>query len=160
MGKTMSSVTRFNQILKWHDGISESALKEKKLSTLSNYQIPFILFKRCSLCAVLLSTAEATFLAQSMHIKLALPQAAWLTYFWRKISSVAPIWGTCIKDTVLRGQRKEKKAQHPAGFKPTTSLLWGVHSTAVLQPLPCCSYQIIHLTISALKLSLSMSLTL
>ena len=31
---------------------------------------------------------------------------------------------------------EEKKAQHPAGFKPATSMLWGVRSTAVLQPLP------------------------
>ena len=36
--------------------------------------------------------------------------------------------------------REEKKAQHPAGFKPTTSLLWGVRSVAVLQPLPKDTY--------------------
>ena len=32
--------------------------------------------------------------AQSMPIKLALPQAAWLSLFYRKISSVAPPRGT------------------------------------------------------------------
>ena len=32
--------------------------------------------------------------------------------------------------------RKEKKAQHRVGIEPTTSLLEGMHSTAVLQPLP------------------------
>ena len=31
---------------------------------------------------------------------------------------------------------KRKKAQHPAGFEPMTSLSWGVRSTPVLQPLP------------------------
>ena len=30
----------------------------------------------------------------------------------------------------------KKKAKQPAGFEPTTSLLHGVCSTAVLQPLP------------------------
>ena len=32
--------------------------------------------------------------------------------------------------------REEKKAQHPVGFEPTTSLLRGMHSTAEVQPLP------------------------
>ena len=32
--------------------------------------------------------------------------------------------------------RGERKAQHPAGFEPMTSLLWGVYYTAMLQPLP------------------------
>ena len=31
---------------------------------------------------------------------------------------------------------KEKKAQNPAGLKPTTYLLQGMGSTTVLQPLP------------------------
>ena len=48
------------------------------------------------------------FFAQSMPIKLALSQAAWLSIFFRKISSVAPPWGTWIKDALLRGQRREK----------------------------------------------------
>ena len=30
--------------------------------------------------------------------------------------------------------RGDKKAQHPAGFEPTTSLSWGVRSSRVLQP--------------------------
>ena len=48
-----------------------------------------------------------------------------------------------IKDTPLidreryrERKRREKKAQHPAGFEPTTSLSQAVGSTAVLQPLP------------------------
>ena len=32
--------------------------------------------------------------------------------------------------------REEKKAQHLMGFEPATSLLRGMRSTAVLQPLP------------------------
>ena len=32
--------------------------------------------------------------------------------------------------------REQKKAKCPTGFKPTTSLSWGVCSTVVLQPLP------------------------
>ena len=42
--------------------------------------------------------------------------------------------GPVFKDTLLR--IGEEKAQHLAGFKPTTSLLQGEHSNAVLQPLP------------------------
>ena len=34
--------------------------------------------------------------------------------------------------------REEEKAQHPAGFEPASSLLQGMCSTAVLQPLPWC----------------------
>ena len=40
------------------------------------------------------------------------------------------------KDTVLKILIREEKAQHPAEFKPTITLLRGVCSTAVLQPLP------------------------
>ena len=51
---------------------------------------------------------------------------------------------TLIKGTPLidrerdseKERKKEKKAQHPEGFKPTTSLSCGACSTAVLQPLP------------------------
>ena len=32
--------------------------------------------------------------------------------------------------------REEKKAQHQVGFEPATSLLRGMRSTPVLQPLP------------------------
>ena len=35
---------------------------------------------------------------------------------------------------------KQKKARHPAGFKPTTSLLQGMSYTSVLQPRPTFLY--------------------
>ena len=41
--------------------------------------------------------------AQSVHIKLALPQAEQLSLFYGLISDVAPPWGTWIKDALLRG---------------------------------------------------------
>ena len=43
-----------------------------------------------------------------------------------------------LEGPVLRhiSEDKRRKNQHPAGIKPTTSLLRGVHSTAVLPPLP------------------------
>ena len=40
-----------------------------------------------------------------------------------------------IKDTLLNGQKREEK-KHLVGFEPTTSLLRGMCSTAVLQPHP------------------------
>ncbi len=43
-----------------------------------------------------------------VQIKLALSQASWLCIFWRKISSVAPPWGTWLR-TLYRWDRKEKK---------------------------------------------------
>ena len=35
-----------------------------------------------------------------------------------------------------RTERLEKRTQHPSGLEPTTSILHGVRSTAVLQELP------------------------
>ena len=70
-----------------------------------------------------------------MHIKLASPRAA-------QLSSIFKI-GKSVKLHILEGlelrmhyweDREEKKAQHPAGFEPTTSLLQGVRSN-----LPLCS---------------------
>ena len=43
------------------------------------------------------------FFAQSVHIKLALPQAAPPSLFYKKISSVAPPQGALIEDALLRG---------------------------------------------------------
>ena len=40
---------------------------------------------------------------------LDLPQAARLSIFYGKISCVAPPWGTWIKDSLLMGERREKK---------------------------------------------------
>ena len=40
-----------------------------------------------------------------------------------------------IKEALVMRKSREKDL-HPAGFKPMTSLSWGVSSTAVLQPLP------------------------
>ena len=48
------------------------------------------------------------------------------------------VWGWCCDVEGERGEMKKKKekSQHPAGVKPTSSWLWGVYSTAVLQPRP------------------------
>ena len=35
----------------------------------------------------------------------------------------------------LSDREEKKKAQHPVGFEPTTSMLWGMCSTAVVQQL-------------------------
>ena len=62
------------------------------------------------------------FLAQSEPIELALPQAARLSIFFNmKISGVAGLRGTWIKDALLIGLRREEKSPALAGFKPTTS---------------------------------------
>ena len=57
-----------------------------------------------------------TFLAQSMHIKLALPWAAQLSLFYRKISSVAPPWETWIK-TRYWEDREGRKKPAPGGHQ-------------------------------------------
>ena len=75
------------------------------------------------------------FFTQSKHIKLALPQAAWLSLFFVGKSVVLLFEGPELRTQYLK-DRKERKALHPAGFKPMTSLLQGVHSTTMLQPLP------------------------
>ena len=55
---------------------------------------------------------------------------------------------------------KRKNAQRPAGFEPTTSLLRGVRSTAVLQPLPRCMIFFKQLTcFSTLKFSIPQELS-
>ena len=66
---------------------------------------------------------QLSFFAQSLLIKLASPQAAQQSIFSHgKISSVAPPWGTWLKDALLIGKgREEKKDQHPAWFEPMTS---------------------------------------
>ena len=48
-----------------------------------------------------------------MHIKLPLPQATWLSIYILK--------GPELK-THYYEDREEKRAHHPAGFEPTTSL--------------------------------------
>ena len=48
-------------------------------------------------------TTKLSFFAPSVHIKLDSPQAARLSIFYRKISSVAPQRGTWIKDALLMG---------------------------------------------------------
>ena len=68
---------------------------------------------------------DCGFLAQSVgSYPLALPQAAWLSSFYRKISSVAPPQGTWIKDALLRGQRREKSPA-PGGI--------GTHNLSVMR---------------------------
>ena len=71
-------------------------------------------------------------------LKLTLPQASWLSIFFVGISVVLHL----LEGLELRmhywEDREEKKAHHPAGFESTTSLLRGMCSTAVLQPLPHC----------------------
>ena len=71
-----------------------------------------------------------------MRIKLASPQAAQLGIFYRKISNVAPLWGTWLRTHYWLDREEKKKAQHPTGFESMTSLPWGICSTAVLHPLP------------------------
>ena len=58
------------------------------------------------------------FFAHSVPIKLVLLQAAQLK---SKISSVAPLWGTLIKDSLLMSRGDKKKAQHPTGSEDTAS---------------------------------------
>ena len=71
-------------------------------------------------------------------IKLLKPQAAQLGIFFF-IGNTVMLWCASsrdlFKDTLLRIDG-EKKALHPAGIKPTTSLLQGVPPTALLQQLP------------------------
>ena len=70
-----------------------------------------------------------------LPIKLALPQAAWLSIFFVGKSVVLPVLeGPKLRTHFWEG-REEKKAQH-LGFEPTTFPLQGVCSTAVIQPLP------------------------
>ena len=73
-------------------------------------------------CTVL-SRKGLGFFAQSVLIKLASPQSAWLSIFLiEKISSVAPPRGTSMRDALLiEMRREEKKAQHLAGLEPSTS---------------------------------------
>ena len=85
---------------------------------------------------LLVSGARKFFIAQLTSIKLVLPQSAWLSLFYSKISSVAPPWGTWINDALLRRYVENRKTPSTAGFEPTACLLQGKCSTAVLQPLP------------------------
>ena len=80
----------------------------------------------------------AFFFAQSVLIKLALPQAAQLSIniFLRKINSVAPRWGTWLRTHHWLG--REEHAQHLAGFEPTTSLSWGMWSTTIAAEAVTC----------------------
>ena len=70
-----------------------------------------------------------------MHIKLATPHAAQLSLFFitRKTEVLHLLMDLNLG---CEEREKRKKAQHLAGFKPTTSLLRGMRPTAVLQPLP------------------------
>ena len=62
-----------------------------------------------------------------MGIKPALPQAARINIFYRKISSVALLWGTWLRTHFSRDREEKKKALHLVGFEPTTSMSWGSH---------------------------------
>ena len=53
---------------------------------------------------------------------------------FKENSNTPTIQGTCLR-THYWGQKK-KKDEHPAGIKPTTSLLWGMSFTPMLQQLP------------------------
>ena len=68
-----------------------------------------------------------------MPIKLVSPWAAKLGFFSRKNWNAAPPRRTCFRTHYW--WKKKRKAQHLAGNKPTTFLLHGMCSTAVLQPL-------------------------
>ena len=53
------------------------------------------------------------FFTQSVRFKLAQPQAAWLSTFYRKIMSVAPPWETQLSMHYWYDREEKKKAQHP-----------------------------------------------
>ena len=59
------------------------------------------------------STRGSFLITQSVPIKLASPQAAWLSLFYKKISSVTPFQGTWIKDALLRRLIWEKMPSTP-----------------------------------------------
>ena len=71
-----------------------------------------------------------------MLIKIVLPQAAQLGINFLIGKSVmlrlleGPVYG------LITENRNRKKAKHPAGIRPMTSLLQGVGSTTVIQLLP------------------------
>ena len=80
-------------------------------------------------------TSDIFFRSQAVLIKLVLPQAAQLDiHFLKEKQQHCTSLRDLFEDPLLRIERE--KALHPAAIKPTTSLLWGVHSTTVLQPLP------------------------
>ena len=84
---------------------------------------------------------DSSFFAQSANIKLNLSQAARLSiYFFIGKSVVLQLHEGPELRMDYWWDREEEKTQHPAGFKLTTSLSWGVRSTAVLQPLPKLKY--------------------
>ena len=69
-----------------------------------------------------------------MLFKLALPQAAQLGLFFKIGKSVVHLFeGPELRTHYWEDREENAKAQHPVGFKLTTSLLRGVRSTAVLQ---------------------------
>ena len=73
----------------------------------------------------------STLFSQSLHIKLALPQAAWLRVFFEGSSVVLQrLDGSELRPHYWEGREEKKKGQRPAGLEPKTSLLWGEHSTA------------------------------
>ena len=77
------------------------------------------------------SQSHPIFFAQSIHIWLALPQAARLGIFKENNYCC-----TCIRDLTMDSlmvRYRREKAQHPAGFQPMTSQSHGVCSTTVLQ---------------------------
>ena len=58
------------------------------------------------------------FFAQSVLIKLASPQSAWLSIFLiEKINSVAPPRGTSMRDALLIEMRREEKSPAPGGAR-------------------------------------------
>ena len=71
----------------------------------------------------------SVFFAQSVRIKLALPQTAQLSIYILKenqqcCTSVRDLieYAPLIDKGSTEKEREDKKAQHPAGFKPKTSL--------------------------------------
>ena len=56
-----------------------------------------------------------------MHIKLALPEAVWLSIFFMAKSALLQLHEGPELRTHYRKDRAEIKAHHLAGFKPTTS---------------------------------------
>ena len=89
--------------------------------------------------------------SQSEHIKLALPQAAWLSLFNRKIKRVWTPVGTWLSTHHCQERVEKKKAQHPSRFEPTTSLFQDVCPAAVLQLLPNAVFVISSRLVGILK---------
>ena len=81
----------------------------------------------------------SAFFAQSMHIKLALPQGAWLSVFFIGKSEVLHLHqGPELRMYYWYDREAKKKAQHPAGFEPMISWVFALLACALPQCHNCC----------------------